>query len=632
MSVLTIQNITISFEDRVLFQNLNLGLEAGERLALVGANGCGKTTLLRLITGALAPDAGQVVLGRHVRLGYAEQEAGGGGQEAGERTVYEEALSVFAPLMETERELARVTEELQHTHSEDLLRRHDALHDAFARDGGLTYQARTRSALIGLGFPEEEHQKPASQLSGGQMVKLRLGRLLLSGAELLLLDEPTNHLDIRATAWLESFLSGYAGAVVLVSHDRWFLDKTATRTAELRHGKLALYQGGYSAALLQKETQAALDRRRYDNQMAEIKRIEGIIEQQKRFNQERNYVTIASKQKQIDRLRADLAVPDGNLKELRFRFPPVPETGNEVLRLRELSMAFGEKKLFADVSGLIEKGDRAFIVGPNGCGKTTLLKILRRQLRPIGGWFAWGANVRPGYYDQNLEGLRSSKTVLDEVWDSFRTLSHTEARSALGMFLFSGDDVFKTVDTLSGGERARIALLKLLLSGANVLLLDEPTNHLDIPSREALEAALAQFGGTLIVVSHDRYFISKLATKIYALRGDGLAFCGASYEEYRAGAEDAPKQQPSAPQVPKRVNEYQQRKLDAAAAQKRKTALARCEAEIARLEGEIAALHGQLALPGVAADYEEILRLGEAVREKEKALERAYAQWETLAE
>ena len=630
MSVLTIQNLTISFEDRVLFQNLNLGLEAGERLALVGANGCGKTTLLRLITGELAPDAGQVVLGRHVRLGYAAQEEGVREEETGERSIYEEALAVFGPLMETERELAQVTDELQHNHSEALLHRHDELLGVFERGGGLTYQARTRSALIGLGFAEEEHGRPAASLSGGESVKLRLGRLLLSGADLLLLDEPTNHLDIRATAWLESYLSGYAGTVILVSHDRWFLDKTATKTAELHHGKLTIYQGGYSAALRQKETQAILAQRHYDGQMAEIKRIEGIIEQQRQFGQKRNFITIASKQKQIDRLKADLVVPDAYLKELRFRFPPVSETGNEVLRLRELSMAFGEKKLFEDVTGLIEKGDRAFIVGPNGCGKTTLLKILRRQLKPAGGWFSWGAGVRPGWYDQSLAGLRSSKTVLDEVWDSFRLLSHNEVRSALGMFLFSGEDVFKPVDTLSGGERARIALLKLMLSGANVLLLDEPTNHLDIPSREALEAALSQFGGTLLVVSHDRYFISKLATKIYALRGDGLQFCGNSYEEY---AEETSKiaSQP-VPTAAKRLNEYQQKKLDAAEERRRKTALARCEAEIARLEREIAALHEQLALPEVAADYEKILRLGEDIKAGEAALEGAYADWEALAQ
>jgi len=632
MPVLTIQNLSVSFEDRVLFQNLNLGLEAGERLALVGANGCGKTTLLRLITGALAPDSGQVVLGRHVRLGYAAQEESDRDEESGqtgERSVYEEALAVFAPLMEIERELARVTQELHYDHGEELIHKHDELRQAFERGGGLTYQARTRSALLGLGFAEEEHTRSAHTLSGGESVKLRLGRLLLSGAGLLLLDEPTNHLDIRATAWLEGYLSGYAGAVILVSHDRWFLDKTATKTAELHHGKLTVYRGGYSDALRQKEAQAALDRRRYDNQMAEIKRIESIIEQQKRWNQERNYVTIASKQKQIDRLKEDLTPPDANLKELRFRFPPVPETGNEVLRLRELSMAFGEKKLFEGVTGLIEKGDRAFIVGPNGCGKTTLLKILRRQLKPVEGWFSWGAGVRPGWYDQSLAGLRSSKTVLDEVWDSFRLLSHNEVRSALGMFLFSGEDVFKTVDTLSGGERARIALLKLMLSGANVLLLDEPTNHLDIPSREALEAALSQFGGTLLVVSHDRYFTSKLATKIYALWEDGLRFCGNSYEEY---AEETIKISPQAP-VPtaaKRVNAYQQKKLDAAAVQKRKTALARHEAEIARLEQEIAALHGELALPEVAADYEKILRLGEELQAAEAALEGVYAQWEEL--
>jgi len=629
MAILTLQALSMGFEDRLLFQNIHLSLEAGEKLALVGANGCGKTTLLRLITGELTPESGQVVLGRHVRLGYAAQVAGDKDQASNEITVYDEALRVFAPVLAMEKELEQLAEELHHNHSEDLLHRQDELRGAFERGEGLTCRAKTRSLLLGLGFDEATQQMPCSALSGGQNVKLRLGRLLLSGADLLLLDEPTNHLDLQAMAWLEGYLSDYPGAVIMVSHDRWFLDKVATKTAELHHNRLTLYKGGYSAALKQKQAQAELDRRHYDNQMAEIKRIEGIIEQQKRFGQERNFVTIASKQKQIDRLRADVVVPDSRLKELRFHFPGVPETGNEVLRLRALAMSFGEKKLFREVTGLIEKGERAFILGPNGCGKTTLLKLLRRLLKPVEGYFAWGANVRIGYYDQTLGSVSSSKTVLDEVWDSFKFMSHLEVRSALGMFLFSGEDVFKAVDTLSGGERARIALLKLLLSGANVLLLDEPTNHLDIPAREALEEALAQFGGTMLVVSHDRYFISKLATKIYALRPDGLFPCGASYDEYlEQASSDTPK--PIIEKKDKPINEYQQKKLDAAEARRQRAELARCETEIARLEVEIARLHGALSLPENAADYEKILALSAQLKECEQALEGKYETWEEL--
>ncbi|MDR2687301.1 MAG: ABC-F family ATP-binding cassette domain-containing protein [Oscillospiraceae bacterium] len=631
MAILTLQSLSMGFEDRLLFQNINLGLEAGDKLALVGANGCGKTTLLRLVTGELAPESGQVVLGKHVRLGYAAQVAGDREEGSGGRTVYEEALRVFAPVLALEKELERIAEELHRGHSEELLHRQEELRGAFERGEGLTCRAKTRSLLLGLGFDEATQALPCAILSGGQNVKLHLGRLLLRGADLLLLDEPTNHLDLQAMAWLEGYLSDYPGAVVMVSHDRWFLDKVATRTAELHHNRLTLYQGGYSAALRQKQAQAELDRRRYDNQTAEIKRIEGIIEQQKRFGQERNFVTIASKQKQIDRLKAEVVAPDAHLKALRFHFPGVPETGNEVLRLRGLAMSFGEKKLFSDVTGLIGKGERAFLLGPNGCGKTTLLKILRRLLKPVEGWFAWGANVRVGYYDQALGSVSSSKTVLDEVWDSYKSMTHTEVRSALGMFLFGGEDVFKAVDTLSGGERARIALLKLLLSGANVLLLDEPTNHLDIPAREALEEALAQFGGTMLVVSHDRYFISKLATKIYMLRPDGLALCGASYEEYletdakRGAAPQAPAQKKDKP-----VNEYQQKKLDAAEARRQRAELARCEAEIARLEGEVGRLHGELSLPENAADYEKVLQLSAELQACEKALEEKYGEWEGM--
>jgi len=634
MAILTLQSLSMSFEDRPLFQNLNLGLEAGERLALVGANGCGKTTLLRLITGELAPESGQVVLGKHVRLGYAAQnETHGSASPSTDNgiTVYDEALRVFAHVLAMERELEHITEQLHHSHSEELLHRQDELRGAFERGGGLTCRAKTRSLLRGLGFDEAMQAMPCANLSGGQNVKLRLGRLLLSGADLLLLDEPTNHLDLQAMAWLEGYLADYPGAVILVSHDRWFLDKTATRTAELHHGRLTLYKGGYSAALKQKETQAELDRRRYDNQIGEIKRIEGIIEQQRQFGQKRNFITIASKQKQIDRLQADVTAPDSYLKELRFHFPDVPETGQEVLRLRGLGMAFDEKELFRDVTGLIEKGERVFLLGPNGCGKTTLLKILRRLLKPVEGWFAWGANVRLGYYDQALGSVSSSKTVLDEVWDSFKAMTHTEVRSALGMFLFSGEDVFKTVNTLSGGERARIALLKLLLSGANVLLLDEPTNHLDIPAREALEEALAQFGGTMLVVSHDRYFISKLATKILALRPEGLAPCGASYEEYlETDAKRGAAPQVLAQKKDKPPNEYQRKKLDAAEARRQRAELFRCEAEITRLERELERLHGELSMPENAADYEKVLVLTAELQHYEQALEAKYEEWEGM--
>ena len=595
---------------------------------MVGAKGCGKTTLLRLVTGELAPDAGQVILGRHVRLGYAAQEAGIRSQETGEEncTVYEAALEVSRHLMDMEHELEEIHRQLHDHHSPELLHKQEELQTAYERGGGLTYKARTKSALIGLGFLEEDHTKPAHLLSGGQNVKLRLGRLLLSGAELLLLDEPTNHLDVLAIRWLEDFLSAYPGTIILVSHDRYFLDRVATKTAALAHGRLTVYKGGYSAYLKQKQEQDELTRRHYDNQMAEIHRIEGIIEQQKRFNQERNYITIASKQKQIDRLKADLVAPDYRLRELSFKFPSVPVTGNEVLRICGLSKSFGANHLFSDLNILIEKGDRVFILGANGCGKTTLLNILRRQLKAEEGYFVWGANVRVGSYDQSLSNIRSNKTVLDEVWDSFRTLTHTEIRSALGLFLFSGNDVFKPVTALSGGERARIALLKLLMSGANVLLLDEPTNHLDIPSREALEHALTQFEGTIIAVSHDRFLVKKLATKVLRLSPDGLHPCDveSAMDMKPNSAAAHPRSRPAGT-----PNEYHRKKEEASRQRRLATALTRCEAEIAALEQSINLLHAQLEAN--ADNYEAILCLSAELRELEQRLEDQMALWEELS-
>jgi len=628
MSILTLQTLAISFEDRVLFQNLNLSLNQGERLALVGANGCGKTTLLRLITGALTPDNGQVVLGKHVRLGFAEQEERTGKLEdladgGTAQTVYEAALEVSRHLMDMEQALEELQERLHAEHTTELINRHDELHNAYERGGGLTYKARTKSALVGLGFPEEDHSKPACLLSGGQNVKLRLGRLLLSGAELLLLDEPTNHLDVLAIRWLEEFLSSYAGTVILVSHDRYFLDRVATKTAALAHGKLTVYKGGYSDYLRQKAEQDELARKNYENQIEEIRRIEGIIEQQRQFNQKRNYITIASKQKQIDRLREDLVIPDSHLRELHFQFPSVPVTGNEVLRISGLSKSFGTHTLFTNVNALIEKGVHVFILGANGCGKTTLLNILRRQLKAEEGYFAWGANVRVGSYDQSLQAnLSGSNTVLDEVWDAYRTLTQTEVRSALGMFLFSGDDVFKQVSTLSGGERARIALLKLMLSGANVLLLDEPTNHLDIPSREALEHALSQFEGTIIAVSHDRFFIQKLAAKNLRLSPGGLHECD---------AEEAvqPERKTAVQKQAKEPNEYHRKKEDASRRRRLATALTRCEADIALLEDDLTRL--QTEMEACADDYEAILRLTEELHEAEQQLEAQMTLWEEMS-
>ncbi|MDR2526116.1 MAG: ABC-F family ATP-binding cassette domain-containing protein [Oscillospiraceae bacterium] len=637
MAILTLQSLCMGFEDRVLFTDVQLLLAQGQRLALVGANGCGKTTLLRLIAGEYTPESGAVVLGKGVRLGYARQEAGEDGEQSeNSGSVYDEALAVFAPLAALEAELQTIHDSLLTAQSEQLLHRQAELREQYEQAGGLTYQARTRSALAGLGFSAAEQALPVCLLSGGQRAKLRLGRLLLSGADLLLLDEPTNHLDLDAIAWLEGFLGEYRGAVILVSHDRYFLDRVATHTAELRHGRLTLRKGGYSEALRRREAQALLDAKHYENQTEEIRRIEAMILQQRQFGQAHNFKTIASKEKQMERLRAELVAPEGQLRQLRFRFPPVPETGGEVLRLRGLCKAYGEKKLFTNVECLIEKGERVFLLGPNGCGKTTLLNILRRKCKPDAGYAAWGANVCPGSYDQTLAlapELREA-TVLDSLWDLHRGMTQTEIRSLLGAFLFSGEEVFRPLGCLSGGERARLELLKLLLSGANVLLLDEPTNHLDIASREALENALLTFGGTVLAVSHDRYFISKLATKLYRLTPGGLEYCGKSYQEYEQALAVSHMAHSAAPEETGRGkpggNGYLRKKEAASAERRRATALARCEAEIARLESEVKAAEAALTAPDAAADYEKLPALTAVLEQAQTALQERYTEWENL--
>ena len=406
------------------------------------------------------------------------------------------------------------------------------LTEQFERRGGLTCRSRARATLIGLGFPQERHDLRCDQLSGGQRSKLSLGKLLLSEPDLILLDEPTNHLDIDSVEWLENFLRDYKGAALIISHDRYFLDRVTTRTLEIDHRKITAYQGGYSAYLKQKERDRVIAQRHYDNTMEEVRRIEKIIEQQKQWNRERNIRTAESKQKSIDRLLDGLEKPEAEEKTLHFHFETAVETGSDVLICQDLTKGFGGKPLFSGVDLLLKKGDRAFLLGPNGCGKTTLLRVLIGQYAPDRGLRKLGENVRVGYFDQSLEGLHDEKTVLDEVWDAYRRLSQTEVRSALAAFLFRGDEVFAQIGDLSGGEKARVALLKLMLGGYNLLLLDEPTNHLDITSREALEQALLDYNGTMLIVSHDRYFINKIATRILRLNPDGAEPFGNDYDDY----------------------------------------------------------------------------------------------------
>lgn len=629
MAYLHAYNLNVSFGDKVLFDGVSFEVGEHDRVGLIGVNGAGKTTLFRLITGELEPTAGEAFVSKQARVGYLEQHA----CAESARSIYDEMLSVFADVMQVERELSETTHLLEAGEGDlnALINRQQDLNDRFERMGGFTYRSHTRAALMGLGFPEKDFNQPCGNLSGGQKSKLSLGKLLLSGANLLLLDEPTNHLDIESVEWLEGFLRDFTGAALIISHDRYFLDRVTNRTMELEHGHVKLFKGNYTAYQQFKKQEREVQRKHYENAMREMKRIEGIIAQQRQWNREKNIRTAESKEKMLERMKAELEIPDAELDSLRFAFQPRMVSGNDVILASGLAKSFEEKKLFANVELHVRRGDRAFLLGPNGCGKTTLLRVLLGRTPADQGRFTFGTNVQIGYFDQGLAGLHPEKTVLDEIWDTYPAMTQTQVRSALAAFLFQGEDVYKQVQTLSGGEKARTALLKLMLSGANLLLLDEPTNHLDISSREALEDALSGYEGTMLIVSHDRYFINKLANRVLHLTHDGVKEYLGGYDDYVQALDNQPRPGKVAAEKPKQ-NDYKLRKERESERRKLMGRISRCEQEISALDEKTASLNAQLEQPQVAADYAKVLELTQqlaALHEKQEAL---YAEWEKMQE
>lgn len=630
MAILTVNNISLSFGDTAILKDITFEMQKGEHIGLVGVNGSGKTTLFKTLTGEYTPDSGAAVFSKETILGYMEQHV----CRDFHKTALEEVMSVFAPLLKMERELddlsTMLSQNLPEDEMERLILRQTELNDRFVQGGGLTCRSRARSALMGLGFTEEQLSNRVGVLSGGQKAKLQLAKMLLGGANLLLLDEPTNHLDISAVEWLEDFLKNFNGSYIVISHDRYFLDKVTDRTLELRGTALDSYKGGYSRYLVLKEEKRLAAERVYENTQREISRIEGIIEQQKRWNQERNYVTIASKQKSIDRLEATLERPDRDPESIRFRFQASRRSGNDVLTAEDLALSFdGGKPLFQNVNIEIKRGEKIFLIGANGCGKTSLFKLLLGQYRQTKGTVRLGTGVDLGYYEQSQLSLHDEKNVIDEIWDIHPTMTQTEVRSALAVFLFKGEDVFKPIGGLSGGERARILLLKLMLSKANFLLLDEPTNHLDIGSCEALEDALSGYDGTLFVVSHDRYLINKLADKIYAIEnGTAKKYLG-NYDAYleqreTAQAIDEKKAEP-------KVNLYKLRKERESELRKKRTALSRLEREIEENDTALHTLEEKLNDPAIAADYEAITETSEQIAQLHQKAENLLLDWTELS-
>ena len=629
MSLISAHNLSLSFSERIVFSNISFDVYKKNKIGFIGVNGAGKSTLFKVITGKLKPDDGGVFVGRDTVIGYMEQHA----CSNSEKTMLDELLTVFDDVISAEKELDEISERLSGNESgnEELIARQQFLLDLFERRGGLTYQSRARSALIGLGFSESDFSLSCSVLSGGQRSKVSLAKLLLSGADLLLLDEPTNHLDIESVTWLENWLSEFNGSAIIISHDRYFLDKVTNRTFELENGKLYISDGNYSRYNELKAERRKAAEREYNAKIKEVDRIKGIIEQQKTFSQERNYITIASKQKAIDRILDGLEKPEKELSSIHFKFNTELVSGNDVLLCENVSKGFENKELFKDVSLLIKRGERVFITGENGCGKSTLLKIILGKLKRDSGKINLDANVKTGYFDQTLAEISSGKTVLDEIWDDYRKLNETTIRSALAAFLFKGDDVYKLTSSLSGGEKARLALLKLMLSGANFLLLDEPTNHLDIKSREALESSFDDFEGTMLIVSHDRYFINRLATRVVRLHKSGVDSYDGNYDYYIEHKIER-NAEPIKKEVKPKENTYKKQKELESLKRRTKGKISRLETEIDLLDEKLSSIQAEIASPDASSDYERILSLTDELNRTTNEQEELMLEWQNLTE
>lgn len=526
MVILSCKDIGLEFGDVTILSDITFGINEYERVGVVGVNGAGKSSLIKIITGKYTPSSGSVFVSGDRTLGVLEQNAA----LESENTLIGEMLLTFPELLADEARLSELSSKLS-SGDDEVISQYTRLEESFRERGGYEYRSRCRGNLINMGFPEEMHDMPIASLSGGQKTRLALTRLLIMNPDILILDEPTNHLDEQTLTRLESQLSLYKGTLIVISHDRYFLDRVTTSILDIENHHAELYSGNYTTYIEKKRERREALERAYKNQQKEIARIEAYIEQQRRWNRERNIIAAESRMKALDRMEK-IDRPENAPQGIRLSFGKALDSANDVLKVTSLSKRYGERLLFDDLSFMLKKGERLFITGENGCGKSTLIKILMGFETASKGYFDFGYNVKIGYYDQENQQLDDSKTVLDELWDSYDDLTQTEIRSTLASFMFRGEDVFKSVGELSGGERARLTLAKLILSKINMLVLDEPTNHLDIASRDALENALSEFDGTIIAVSHDRYFVKKLASCILDLSSPEQKLFMGSYEEY----------------------------------------------------------------------------------------------------
>ena len=638
LMILSCQSICKSFGEKVILQDASFHIEEREKAALIGNNGAGKTTLLRIIMQEISADSGNVVVAKDKKIGYLAQYQ----DIHGHHTIYEELLTTKQYILDMEEKIRTLEQEMKYVAGEkleSLMNSYTRLTHQFELENGYAYKSEIVGVLKGLGFEEEDYSKQIENLSGGQKTRVALGKLLISKPDILLLDEPTNHLDMESIAWLETYLLNYPGAVFIVSHDRYFLDKVVTKIVEIEAGQMRMYDGNYSAYALKKAMLRDAQYKAYLNQQREIKHQEAVITKLRSFNREKSIKRAESRVKMLDKIqRIEKPVEIDN--QMRISLEPRFISGNDVLTVEGLSKAFPGQILFTDISFEIKRGERVALIGNNGTGKTTILKILNGIVEADAGRFALGSKVQIGYYDQEHHVLHMEKTIFQEISDTYPTLTETEIRNMLAAFLFTGDDVFKLISSLSGGERGRVSLAKLMLSEANFLILDEPTNHLDIASKEILEEALNSYTGTVLYVSHDRYFINQTATRIMDLTNQAIVNYIGDYDYYLEKKDEmtqiyAPAQETAAQEIKEAVSEtkltWQQQKEEQALKRKRENELKKVEARIEELETRDKEIDETMVLPDVCTNVAECTKLSREKAAIAEELEGLYERWEELA-
>ena len=638
--LLACQNISKAFGTKEVLHDVNFHINEKEKIAIVGINGSGKTTLLKIIMGEETPDNGQVIIAKDTTIGYLSQHQ----DISFDNTIYGEMLATKQYILDLETNIRKLEKDMKHAEGEELekiLETYNRLSSKYDRDNGYSYESEITGVLKGLGFSPEDYDRHINTLSGGQKMRIALGRLLLTRPDLIILDEPTNHLDMPSISWLEGFLASYSGSVLIVSHDRYFIDRIVTKVIEIDNKKATIYHGNYTYFADKRAELRASMMKAYLNQQAQIKHQEAVITKLKQFNREKSIKRAESREKMLDKIDV-LDKPTEIASEMRLTLEPSVESGNDVLTVSHLAKSFGKEALFTDLDFEIKRGEKVALIGGNGTGKTTILKMINHIVSKDAGTITLGSRVHIGYYDQEHQVLSLHKTIFEEISDAYPDLNNTKIRNVLAAFLFTGDDVFKKIEDLSGGERGRVSLAKLMLSPANFLILDEPTNHLDIQSKSILEDAIRSYTGTVLVVSHDRYFINRIATRILELKDQKLYSFIGNYEYYdshkeqvyTAAAAVAPESADSVPDTTAPVSsakdDYKKQKEEQARIRKKENDIKKTEQQIEEIEADISEIDREFEKPEIATNSAKLGELSKKREELSSKLSALYEAWEDL--